>query len=64
MYEKFQDWCHAQGLSFPCTAGEFYARAVAFAAGDDALIEDLCEQGIPRDNDQPRPSVRWRGWRE
>ena len=48
-YEKFQDWCHAQGLSFPCNAAEFYSRAAAFAAGDDALIEDLCEQGIGPD---------------
>lgn len=30
LYEKFLDWAEVQGLEFPCTAGEFAARAAAF----------------------------------
>jgi hypothetical protein len=49
MYEKFQDWCEGDDLSSPCTAAEFYARAAAFAAGDEVLINALCERGIGPD---------------
>lgn len=45
-YEEFLDFCEKQGLEFPCTAGEFHARAAKFACGDEALINILCQQGI------------------
>jgi len=52
-YERFLAWCEEQGLTFPCTSGEFYARAAAYAAayaaGDDVLIDALCEHGIGPD---------------
>ena len=30
MYEDFLEWAEEQGFEFPCTAGEFAARATAF----------------------------------
>lgn len=30
MYEDFLEWAEEQGFEFPCTAGEFAARASAF----------------------------------
>ena len=46
MYENFLEWAEQQGLEFPCTAEQFHARASAFADGDEAVIDALCEQGI------------------
>jgi len=49
MYEKFLEWADEQGLEFPCTAEQFHARAAEFAAGDEELVQALCEQGIGPD---------------
>lgn len=45
-YEEFIEWSEQQGLEFPCTAAQFFARASAFAAGDEEIVNALCEQGI------------------
>lgn len=31
MYARFSAWCEQQGHTFPCTADQFYSRAVHFA---------------------------------
>lgn len=49
MYDQFLDWADSEGLDFPCTAEQFYARAAQFAQGNDEIIVALCEQGIGPD---------------
>lgn len=46
IYEEFLDWAESIGFEFPCTAGEFFARAASFSGGDQEIVASLCEQGI------------------
>ena len=48
-YDDFLEWADAQGYEFPCTAQEFYSRAARYAAGDNDLIDALCQQGVGPD---------------
>lgn len=48
-YEEFLNWAEESGLDFPCTREQFYARVVAYSAGDYGLLVRLCERGIGPD---------------
>lgn len=45
-YQEFFNYWVEQGYDFPCTAQQFWARAVEYARGDEELVERLCHQGI------------------
>lgn len=46
VYEDFIRFYEDAGLEFPCTALQFWARAVEYTDGNDELIDRLCQQGI------------------
>lgn len=49
MYENFLEFCEEQGLEFPCTAHQFFARAADFLreiGGNEQDIDALMTHGV------------------